>query len=126
MGWNDDGYNDDSYTGGMIGDSPRNRSKSSKTKIPHFRPIIKRGSVSPTEFGEMMAGLTVGMLFVFPLISFFIMSYPAVMFSILGIIGLIAWISYQRLTTALIVMGIVSIPGILGFLSLGIFKALLS
>ncbi|MGG0845608.1 hypothetical protein [Peribacillus simplex] len=51
-----------SNDGGMVSDSATRRPKSSKTKIPKFKRITRR--VPHTEFGEMMGGLTLGMLFV--------------------------------------------------------------
>lgn len=72
--------------GGMVSDSATRRSKSSKTKIPKFKRMTKR--VPHTEFGEMMGNLTIGMLFVFPVITLLTMSFPKVVFSIVELIFL--------------------------------------
>ncbi|MFJ8246930.1 hypothetical protein [Peribacillus asahii] len=113
-----------SYDGGMVSDSATRKRKSSKTKIPHFRPIVSK-RVPRTEFGEMMGNLTLGMVFVFPVIAFLTMSFPKVIFSIIGLIVLVTWLMSQRVSTALIVLGICLAPVLLGFLSIGLFMAIL-
>lgn len=118
--------NEDEYyssDGGMVSDSALRKRKTNKTKIPNFRPIVRK-KVPRTEFGEVMGNLTFGMLFVFPVIALLTMSFPLEVISIIGIIALVIWGMSQRFSNALIFVGICLALELLGFLSIGIFMAL--
>jgi hypothetical protein len=119
MSWEDDD-NYYSYDGGMLGDSPRRRKSSGKTKIPKFKPIVKK-RVPRTEFGTIMGNLTMGMLLIFPAIALLTMAFPIAVFSIIGIIALITWASTQDGRFALIVLGVCLAPVLLGFVSIGFY-----
>ncbi|MCM3394870.1 hypothetical protein [Cytobacillus oceanisediminis] len=119
--------NEDEYysnDGGMVSDSALRKRKSDKTKIPNFRPIVRK-KVPRTEFGEVMGNLTFGMLFIFPLIAFLTMSFPLEVISIIGVIALVIWGMSQRFSNAIIFIGICIGIELLGFLSIGILMAIL-
>src|SRR4051794_14530792 len=112
MAWDDD----DNYSGGSdtfntVGSTYK--SKRSKTKIPHLRPLVKK-RVPRTDFGEAMGGLTVGMLFVFPALAGLAMAFPLGFFSIIGVISLIIGLCSQSVKGGLFFLGIC-----LGMVALG-------
>jgi hypothetical protein len=123
MSWEDDGIN---YYGndGMVGDSSRRRSKTSKSKVPRFKPIVKK-KIPSTDFGQAMGGLTMGMLLIFPAIALLTVAAPKVIFSIIGLIALITWLTTQNGKFALIILGVCLAPVVLGFVSLGLFMLIL-
>ena len=114
-----------SNDGGMVSDSTLRKRKSSKTKLPNLKLSRVSRRVPHTEFGEVMGYLTMGMLFVFPLIAFLSMIFPKVVFSTIGIIALVIWGMSQRLSNTLIFVGICLVIELLGFLSIGLFMAIL-
>ena len=112
-----------SNDGGMVSDSALRKRKSSKTKIPKFKPIVKK-RVPRTDFGQAMGGLTMGMLIIFPAIALLTMAAPMVVFSIIGIIVLLTWATTQDRKFALIILGICLAPVLLGFVSIGFYMAI--
>lgn len=123
MSWEDENSNYSS-DGWMLGDSSRRRKRHTKTKIPKFKPIVKK-KIPPTEFGQAMGGLTMGMLLIFPAIALLTIAAPKVIFSIVGIIPLITWAFTQSGKFALLILGVCLAPVILGFVSLGFYMMLL-
>jgi hypothetical protein len=62
MSWEDDDDGINYYeNNGMVGDSSRRRSNTSKSKVPRFKPIVKK-KIPSTDFRQAMSGLTMGML----------------------------------------------------------------
>jgi hypothetical protein len=72
-----------------------------------------------------MSGLTMGMLLVFPVIAHLTVAVPKVIFSIIGLIALITWLTTQDGKFALIILGVCMAPVILGFVSLGFYMIIL-
>ncbi|MFJ8256419.1 hypothetical protein ACIQ4Z_03945 [Peribacillus asahii] len=119
MSDNDEYY----YDGGMVSDSATRKRKSSKTKLPRFKPIVKK-RVPRTEFGTVMGNLTMGMLLIFPAIALLTMAFPIAVFSIVGIIVLLTWLFSQDFKFALIILGVCLAPVLLGFVSIGFYIAI--
>lgn len=114
-----------SNDGGMVSDSATRKHKSSKTKIPNIKIPRVPKRVPHSEFGNIMGNLTLGMLFVFPAIALLTVAFPKAVFSIIGLIVLVTGLWSQSFKGALIVLGICLAPVVLGFLSIGLFMAIL-
>ncbi|MFJ8259523.1 hypothetical protein ACIQ4Z_20160 [Peribacillus asahii] len=123
MGWDDGDYSGGSDTFNTVGSSYK--SKSRKTKIPRFRPIVKRRRGKPSEFAEAMSGLTMGMLIIFPVLAMLCMAYPLGYLSTIAGIGLVTWIFSENWRGALLLSGVFLGFTLLGFVSIGFYMMLL-
>lgn len=118
---------EDYYTtqgdGGPVSDSAIRKHRAKKTKIPRFRPIVKK-KIPRTGFGEAMGGLTMGMLIIFPVIALLTMAFPKVVLLIIGLISFFVGIFSNSFKSGLLALGICLAPIVLGFISIGIYMAI--
>lgn len=112
-------YDDD----GMVSDSALRKRKTRKTKIPKFKPIVKK-KVPTTGLGEAFGGFMVGMTFVFPVLAFLCRADPAAFFLIIGIISMFIGARFHSFKAALVTFGICVGMVLLGFVSLEIIKGI--
>lgn len=99
--------------------------KRKKTKIPHFRPIVKK-RVPHTEFGSIMGGLMAGMIFVFPFLALLAQAFPVGFFLIGFLIAFTVGTTTNKISNAFIFAGLFLLMVGLGFVSLGIVKLILN
>lgn len=118
--------NEDYYSGdgGMLSDNGKSGKKSAggkKHKVK-FRKMTRH--VPRTEFGEIMGGLTIGMLLIFPALAMLTVVYPWQMLGIIAIIGCLFWVFTEDYIVGLLVAGSFVGMIVLGFVSIGILTAI--